>query len=697
MDYQEIADLIEEGKQLLFSKYKLQDALKAFNKALKVSENNNLPCLTAKSLTGLGNTYRYLGKTKEALIALFQSNQILESINEESELAYNYLFIGIVYWQVGTYEKALDFYYKALAIHNSLNRITGIASCYNNIGLVYWHLNNHEKALEYFFKALNLKRQLDDEEGISITLSNIGNIYNDYQDFEKALQYHRESYEIDVKINRLYGIASGLNNIGSDLMKQKKYAEALNYLQKSLEKKQQLSDKIGEANTLKNIGKVHLGLQDYDKAKNFFLESIELAQETQANSVLRDTFNNLAKMYEDIGDLKSALQYYKQYEDKRNEIFSETSRKKISEIETNFEIERIEKQAQLIREKNQALNQEIEKRKQIEYDLRISEEKYRNLVETIEEGIFSFDEQKRVIYLNSAAAEIFGYKPDELIGTKFTELIISPIQEDVIFPDSKDETTRTEIEIYTGRKENKTIIISITPKYFNDMLISYFSVFFDITERKQTEIKLQSYKEHLRLINRILRHDILNALTVVNSSVRLYKHKQDVHLLESVESSVNKSVYLINQMRELENFLSEHQHLKTIEVDKVINQVSSTYTDIDITISGKAIALADEAFNSVIDNLISNAIVHGKTRQIDFQISHSGNYCRIDIFDFGIGIPDEIKEKIFEESFIYGETGKSGLGLYIVKQTIERYGGLIAVEDNHPKGAKFTILLKRVR
>jgi signal transduction histidine kinase len=63
--------------------------------------------------------------------------------------------------------------------------------------------------------------------------------------------------------------------------------------------------------------------------------------------------------------------------------------------------------------------------------------------------------------------------------------------------------------------------------------------------------------------------------------------------------------------------------------------------------------------------------------------------------DYGIGIPDEIKDKIFDEGFHYGETGHTGIGLYIVQTTVEEYGGMVFVEDNTPQGAVFIIRLKK--
>ncbi|NMC76085.1 MAG: HAMP domain-containing histidine kinase, partial [Candidatus Methanofastidiosa archaeon] len=70
---------------------------------------------------------------------------------------------------------------------------------------------------------------------------------------------------------------------------------------------------------------------------------------------------------------------------------------------------------------------------------------------------------------------------------------------------------------------------------------------------------------------------------------------------------------------------------------------------------------------------------------------------KIKIIDYGKGIPSSVMEHIFEEGASFGENKGSGLGLFIVKKTIERYGGTISVEENKPKGAVFIITLRSIK
>ncbi len=203
-----------------------------------------------------------------------------------------------------------------------------------------------------------------------------------------------------------------------------------------------------------------------------------------------------------------------------------------------------------------------------------------------------------------------------------------------------------------------------------------------------------SKEQLLTLINKTLRHDVLNDLTIVNNCIEVYKENKDEKMLNNVLSIVRRSIELIKNMKELEVLVNAGENLKVYDVGNVIENSKEKH-QIEINIEGSCKALIDEAFSSVIDNLIRNAIIHGNATRIDFNINEEGDRCSIEIADNGSGIPDDIKELIFEEGFTGDDQG-TGLGLYIARKTVERYGGRIKVEDNRnqEKGTKFLIELK---
>lgn len=94
------------------------------------------------------------------------------------------------------------------------------------------------------------------------------------------------------------------------------------------------------------------------------------------------------------------------------------------------------------------------------------------------------------------------------------------------------------------------------------------------------------------------------------------------------------------------------------------------------------------------DNIIRNAKYHGKADNIDILFKRKEKYCEISFADNGIGIPDPLKNKIFDEGFSQGPNKSSGLGLYLTKKILEKHDGEITVSDNKPKGAIFNLSFK---
>jgi signal transduction histidine kinase len=216
-------------------------------------------------------------------------------------------------------------------------------------------------------------------------------------------------------------------------------------------------------------------------------------------------------------------------------------------------------------------------------------------------------------------------------------------------------------------------------------------------ELKKINAFLSNKKDDIQLINSILRHDITNNLVAVKSSIRIMQRTQENNYIEDAISYLKKSVALIHNMRDLETFLSENKGLKMYDLVSVIKDVIRNYPSLEFSVTGSCKVVADEALVSIFDNLFSNAILHGNTSKIEISIIPKYPNCEIHVKDNGICIPDEWKEKIFNEHVTYGEKAHTGLGLYIVYKTIERYGGFIFVTDNQPKGCVFTFSLKMVR
>lgn len=200
-------------------------------------------------------------------------------------------------------------------------------------------------------------------------------------------------------------------------------------------------------------------------------------------------------------------------------------------------------------------------------------------------------------------------------------------------------------------------------------------------------------KEGFRLMNQTLRHDVLKKLQIISGYIEAYEMTKNPEFVEKSLKAVKECAEFIEKIGMLEKIITiEKSKLKPIRVEEIVKEVAKNY-DIPINVKGSGVAIADESLSFVIDVILDNAIKHSGTDKVDVLLNEIENECEIRIIDYGVGIPDYVKKVIFKERFRSGETPGLGLGLYIVKKFVDRYGGKVWVEDTKPKGATFVIRL----
>ena len=342
--------------------------------------------------------------------------------------------------------------------------------------------------------------------------------------------------------------------------------------------------------------------------------------------------------------------------------------------------------------------EDITERKRMEEKLAKSEQDYRGLFENAHDAIIIFTPEDEIILkANLKACELYGFKSSELIGMSLKKISKNIKRGQKIIKETLRKEKTINFETIHYRKDGTEIFLES-----NAAVINYkgqraiLAINRDVSNRKEAEEEIKSHREHLKLINKILRHDLANDLATIKSAISIFSRSKDEIMLQHINKRVDKSVNLIRNMRELEQLILTQKNIKVYNVHEVLNEIRDNYKSIVINISGKAKIMADEALSSVFDNIIRNAIVHGKADKIDINIQNEDNQNIVKIADNGSGIPDNIKEKIFDEDFKYGKTGSAGLGLFIVKKAIGNYGGKIYVEDNKPHGTVFVLIFKKV-
>ncbi len=340
----------------------------------------------------------------------------------------------------------------------------------------------------------------------------------------------------------------------------------------------------------------------------------------------------------------------------------------------------------------QGVIRDIGKRKKAEKRLKESEKEMAMVLGSTSELIVHQDRRHRVVWANNAAAHSAGETPENLKGRYCYEIWHHRNKPCEHCPVDKALVTGETHEGEIKSPDGRVWLIQGNPVKDEDGYITgVVEVSLDITERRKMEDRVNQLNEVLKLLNKTLRHDILNDLTVVRNSMEMYEELEDKKLLHNAYNSIDDSINLIKKMKRLESLIPSGDSLEPYSAREVIEEVMKNQ-QISAEVNGDCTVIADEVFTSVIDNIITNAINHGQANHINIKIENEGEECWIKIADNGKGIPEKKKEEVFNEGF--SGNGGSGLGLYIVKKTIERYGGEIRIENNKPNGVVVLLKLK---
>ncbi len=166
--------------------------------------------------------------------------------------------------------------------------------------------------------------------------------------------------------------------------------------------------------------------------------------------------------------------------------------------------QRVAERTETLMRVNEALHSEISGRKRVEEALRQSEERYRLLVDTANEGVWSMDADHRTTYVNRAMAEMLGYAPSEILGKKVEEFFFP---EDLAYHEQRMERRHAgEDEVYERRFRRRdgsplwTLVSAKALKSSEGAFAGSFAMFTDISERKRSEEAVREREARFRAL-----------------------------------------------------------------------------------------------------------------------------------------------------------------------------------------------------
>ena len=324
-----------------------------------------------------------------------------------------------------------------------------------------------------------------------------------------------------------------------------------------------------------------------------------------------------------------------------------------------------------------------------------AEEKFRTIFDNINDVVTYVDTKGKMLDVNDRVEELLGYKRQEIIGKNFTELGLVSLKQlpklvKLFFGTILQKEPQRIIELELKHKNGTKIPVEVGTRFIKDKngkITRVVNIFRDLSERKETEQKLQ-------VVGSLTRHDVRNKLMVVNNNAYLLKKMlaNQPELLKYVEN-IEKAIKQSDELFEFSRFYEQIGINKQtdVNVSDCFDRAAKLIVKSDLKVVNSCRGLiveADSLLTQLFYNFIDNSLKHGKT-VTEIQLSYTIDKDSVILVyqDNGSGVPQGDKEKIFRGF----TTGGTGLGLKLVKKMIESYGWSIVENGTPSHGARFQI------
>lgn len=257
---------------------------------------------------------------------------------------------------------------------------------------------------------------------------------------------------------------------------------------------------------------------------------------------------------------------------------------------------------------------------------------------------------------------------------------------------------------YTLTLEETTLETQHTPVYADGEVTGAIGVSMDITE-------LERQRERMEFFNSILRHDVLNGMTVMKMRAELLADRlegDEQRYARTIVDWCDTTTEIVNRVRRVVETLAtpeeEHQ-LAPIDVSAILDrkarELRTAYpeAEFDVDVPSGLRVRADELLADVLGNILTNSLEHNDPDGLRVAVTADvdAETVRLSIADNGVGVEDDRKESIFRRGETSAKETGSGFGLFFVDVMVEKYGGDVRVEDSETGGARFVIELSRGR
>lgn len=321
-------------------------------------------------------------------------------------------------------------------------------------------------------------------------------------------------------------------------------------------------------------------------------------------------------------------------------------------------------------------------------------ERYRHLVEHIQDALVEFEVREGepiVTNVNPAFEEVFEYEAAQIVGASLNEYIVPPWLEaearrlDERTTDGEINYRRVYRETASGLRE---FLYRGIPYQADDGRRCGFAVYTDLTEDRRNESRIE-------VLQRLLRHNLRNELGVLVGNLELLAERLDDgeadDVLTRARESADDLTKLATEAHEIHRTLDapvpEDARLDCGELTRsIVERLRADHPNAQIALetTAGATAAATDRLGRAIEELVTNAVVHNPADHprvwVDVGPAPEAGWTDVVVRDDGPPIPEAERAVVAGDADISPLQHGTGLGLWLVRWTVERFGGTVTFD-----------------
>lgn len=328
-------------------------------------------------------------------------------------------------------------------------------------------------------------------------------------------------------------------------------------------------------------------------------------------------------------------------------------------------------------------------------------ERYRQAFLATADPAIVTDENFTIVDVNDACLRIGDWEREELVGDYPHTLFEKPdLFERIVESLQESSHWQGEFEARTNDGRRVSGEGAVESLVVDGEVTGYVAIFVDHTSRRRQ-------RESLRVLNRVLRHNLRNDANVVLGHLEAAAEAVgDDDVRQSLAVATRRVEAILdraNTTREFSRLLVEREThtFYPVSVDgavrQAVNTVDTREATVGVDVPEQVFVLADETVTAAIRNVVENAVHHaGPDPTVEIRLEADDDQVRIHIGDDGPGISPERRDQVLERGstdVVHGQ----GLGLFFVDRLLDVYGGDLAIDESEWGGCLVTLSFPRTR